>query len=328
MLLLLSLFACSEEPKPEEKIPDITEQTEEEEQQLTECEESLETTPSLELGSGSWFYRDSIRLTFTEQNVELSVSATNGAGEDVPVSFEWNDSRELAEVLPDAGTWNGDESYTLSIAYCQHTAELQFSTSEYGLPLEDDAESLVGKTFNIDLASASYTDPPGIGTLLGQNIDQPLLFGVESAENGELDFIAALGSVDDFGTVSQSSGLWYFPNADFSGSPFFDAYSESLEIEYGDISIPIFDFKISGTFSADGNKIGQAHFEGLGNTSEIGPAMAPGMDEYSICDLLAASGANCVVCPGDESGEAFCAFLAGDLSEVSIIPNVALEEME
>ena len=328
MLLLLSFLACKDEPKPGNKDPNNIDTTEEEDVQITECEESLETTPSIELSSSSWFYRDAIRLVFAEQNVNLTVTATNSAGEDVPVSFEWNDSRELAEVLPEAGTWDGNESYTLSIAYCQHSAALSFATSDYGLPLEASANSLVGKTFNIDLATASYTDPPGIGTLLGQNIDQPLLFGVETATDNSLDFIAALGFVDDFGTIEQVTSLWYFPDADFSSSPFFDAYSEALQIEYGTISIPIFDFKISGTFSADGNRIGNAHFEGLGNTSEIGPALAPGMNEHSICDMLAASGANCVACPGDDSGEEFCAFLAGDIDEVSIIPNMVLEEIE
>ena len=325
MLLFLSFLACKEEPKPETKIPNDTQ--EEEEEVLTECEESLETNPTLELGSSSWFYLDPIRLTFSEQNVNLSVSATNSAGEDVPVSFEWNDSRELAEVLPDTGSWQGDESYTLRIVYCQHSAELSFSTSEFGLPFEGSSEDLVGRTYNIDLASATYTDPPGIGTLLGQNIDQPLLFGIDTAEDGKLDFIAALGIVDDFSNVEQTTGLWYFPDADFSNAPFFDAYSEFLSIEYGTITIPIYDFKISGTFSADGNQIGNAHFEGLGDTREIGPALAPTMDEYSICELLTASGANCEICPGDDSTEPFCAFLAGDLETVSIIPNLTLVEM-
>ena len=44
-------------------------------------------------------------------------------------------------------------------------------------------------------------------------------------------------------------------------SPYLDAYAETLEIQYGSIDIPIFDFEISGTFSQMRNWF--AHFQGL-----------------------------------------------------------------
>lgn len=327
MLLLLSLFACKE-AIPETKdvsTETSTEPSSEDTGGITECEESLETTPNINLGSSSWFYRDPIRLTFGEQNVSLNLSATDSTGADVPVSFEWNASSELAEVLPASGTWAGDESYTLHIEYCQHSADLGFSTSEYGLPLDISDEDLIGNTYNIDLATATYTDPPGIGTLLGQNIDQPLLLGIESVHDSQLDFIASLGLIDNFGEISQDGDFWYFPNAVFTNAPYFDAYSEYLSIQYGQLSIPIHGFKISGTFSADGTTIGQAHFEGLGDTREIGPALSAQMNEYSICVLLEANGADCEFCPDDTTGEKFCAFLAGDIDNVALIPDFILE---
>ena len=110
-----------------------------------------------------------------------------------------------------------------------------------------------------------------------------------------------------------------------STSPFFEAYSETLAIDYNGIAIPIFEFEISGTFSSDATKIGQAHFEGLGDTREIAENLM--QDENGLCTLLAASGSPCVQCPGAPAEEEYCIFLAGDIEEVLLVPNMILEEM-
>ena len=327
---LLALFALStactnDEPKPEQgELPTDT-GTEEDTGGRVDCDATLSSTPSVELPTSSWFFRNAIELTFDEVNVALELTLTDSSGSDVPVGYEWNESREIAHVLPESGTWMGDEEYTLVADFCGTSETLTFGTSEYGLPLESDAVSLVDNTYNIDLASAEYTHPPGIGTLLSQNIDQPLLFGIETSNGSSLDFIAALGVYTNTGGIEQTTGLWTFPGADFSSAPYFDAYAETLEIQYGSIEIPIFDFEISGTFSADAQKIGFAHFQGLGDTRGI--AIELTQDENGLCTLLAASGSDCVPCPNATGDEAYCVFLAGDIEEVLLVPNLTLEDM-
>ena len=66
----------------------------------------------------------------------------------------------------------------------------------------------------------------------------------------------------------------------------------------------------------------------MGDTRELGPALSPGMGEDAICNMLAASGAECQICPGIDTEEAFCAFLAGDIDQVEIIPDFMLEDMD
>ena len=327
---LLALFALStactkEEAKPEQgDIPTDT-GAEEDTGGIVDCDATVSSTPSIELPTSSWFFRDAVELTFDEVNVALDLTLTDSSGADVAVGFEWNESREIAYVLPESGSWMGDEEYTLVADFCGKSETLTFGTSEYGLPLESDASTLVGNTYNIDLASAEYSHPPGIGTLLSQNIDQPLLFGIEASSDASLDFIAALGAYTNTGGIDQTTGLWSFPGADFTGAPYFEAYSENLNIQYGSIDIPIFDFEISGTFSADAQKIGFAHFEGLGDTRGI--AIELTQDENGLCTLLAASGSDCVPCPNATGDEAYCVFLAGDIEEVLMVPNLTLEDM-
>ncbi len=328
---LLALFALStactnDEPKPEQGDLPTDTGTEEDTGGVVDCDATVSSTPSVDLPSSSWFFRDAVELTFDEVNVALDLTLTDSSGSDVPVGYEWNESREIAHVLPESGTWMGDEDYTLVASFCGTSETLTFGTSEYGLPLESDADSLVGNTYNIDLASAEYTHPPGIGTLLSQNIDQPLLFGIEASNGSSLDFIAALGMYTNTGGIEQTTGLWTFPGADFSSAPYFDAYAETLEIQYGSIEIPIFDFEISGTFSADAQKMGFAHFEGLGDTRGISAELGTG-DENMLCNLLANSGEGCVACPNATGDEKFCVFLAGDIEEVLMVPNLILEDM-
>jgi len=327
---LLALFALStacttEENKPEQgELPTDT-GVEEDTGGVVDCDATVSSTPSIELPTSSWFFRDAVELTFDEVNVALNLTLTDSSGADISVGYEWNESREIAYVIPESGTWMGDEEYTLVADFCGTSETLTFGTSEYGTPMTDAATSLVGNTYNIDLASAEYSHPPGIGTLLSQNIDQPLLFGIETATDTSLDFIAALGMYTNTGGIDQTTGLWFFPGADFNTSPYFEAFSESLVIQYGSIDIPIFDFQVSGTFSADAQKIGMAHFEGLGDTRGI--AIELTQDENGLCTLLAASGSDCVPCPNATGDEAYCVFLAGDIEEVLLVPNLVLEDM-
>ena len=122
-----------------------------------DCDATLSSTPSMGLPTSSWFFRDAVELTFDEVNIALALTLTDGDGADVAVGFEWNESREIAYVMPESGSWKGDEEYTLVADFCGTTETLTFGTSEYGLPLESDVSSLVGNTYNIDLASAEYT---------------------------------------------------------------------------------------------------------------------------------------------------------------------------
>ena len=74
------------------------------------------------------------------------------------------------------------------------------------------------------------------------------------------------------------------------------------------------------------SEIGFAHFEGLRDTRGI--AIELTQDGNGLCTLLAASGSDCVPCPNATGDEAYCVFLAGDIEEVLMVPNLTLEDMK
>ena len=265
VLMVLMATACKDESKVDMKdIPDEASSEEPSEPGTEEnCEITiLDTTPNS--GAMSWFYRDGVTLTFSEADPDISIVATNSAGEEEAVAFEWDDVRLNATVLPESGTWSPAETYNLAVSLCGETPTLEFSTSEYGSTLEVEMDDLVGNTYFVDLSTADYIEPPGVGTILSLFIDTPLLFGVTNVDGGIIDFEAGLGTQSDTsGDWTIFGEHWSFADAEFSESPYFYASTELLNIPFDTANIPVHDFYLTGTFSPDGNELGFVEFSGF-----------------------------------------------------------------
>jgi hypothetical protein len=318
--IFLFLFACGDEvdPKTKEIVEDTSSDTDNPEE---ECDITIAGTIPND-GAGAWFYRSPAVVTFSEENPTVAFSVVDSSGSDVPVSFEWDDVRLNASVLPDSGSWNPSENYTLTIDLCGNMPSIAFSTSEIGTPLEEDSSNLIGNTYFIDLSSAEYSEPPGVGTLLSLYLDMPLLLGVSSVESSVIDFEAYLGYRDDVSPDWMPIDMdpWMFSGADFSSQPFFSAYTEMLTIPYGSADIPVHGFAIEGTFASDASSIQKATFTGLGDTSQMGPLMGFGNDPEAVCSLLGQYGISCLDCP-DGAG-VYCVRLTGDIEQADLLQNV------
>ena len=205
------------------------------------------------------------------------------------------------------------------------------------MPLESDASDLVGQTYFINLSTADYTEPPGVGSMLGLFLDMPLLLGVASVETDVINFEAGLG--EQHPTTGQWSTIgdhWIFDGADFSGSPYFSAATPLLDIPYGAVTIPVHDFAITGTFAADMSAIGFATFTGLGDTSTMGPLLNLGSDPFALCEFLGDQGIPCADCPepnidSDDDGVAdemvqTCIRLTGEIEAADVLPGVNIIE--
>ena len=330
-VLISVLFAmgCDSESQVDMKdIPEASNEeasTEEASAEDEDCEITIvDTKPNS--GAMGWFYRDSVTLTFSDANPNISIVATNSAGETEPVSFAWDDVRLNATVLPDSGNWSPAETYTLEVSLCGATPTMEFSTSEYGSTMDIADEDLVGNTYFVDLSTANYIEPPGVGALLSLFIDTPLLFGVTAIDGEVIDFEAGLG--EQAGSSSDWSifgDRWSFSNADFTQSPYFYASTDLLNIPFDDVDIPVHGFYLSGTFSPSGDEIGFVEFSGLGDTSNMGLLMGFGTAPDALCsnELFINAGIICEECP---TGGAYCVQLTGQIDEASIIPGMDITQ--
>ncbi|MFT5682615.1 MAG: hypothetical protein ACI8RZ_003537 [Myxococcota bacterium] len=291
------------------------------------CEVSLVETNPL-YGNASWYYRDALEITFDDAAGKYAaIVVTDGDGADVPLSLSWDDSGFNATVTAADGAWGGSTDYTLTVDICEASTEVIFSTTAYGDALNDDSSSLVDNAYYIDMSQATYTEPAGVGAILALYLSEPLLLGITGATEDTLDVVGAQGYKHaTSGAVLQSTGYatWDFGQADFSNSPFFAASGETV-FEYDEAEIPVYNFAIEGTFSADASTIGGTSFRGLGDTRNMGPLLGLGPDPGVTCELLEKYGLTCEECPDSEM---YCLTLAGDFEDAELLPDVTVEIIE
>ena len=97
---------------------------------VEECEATI-VDQSPANGAGGWFYRDAVTVVFSESNPTLTITATDSTGAEIPVGYEWDDTRFNISILPESGSWSSSESYTLLFDLCGLQPEISFSTSSY-----------------------------------------------------------------------------------------------------------------------------------------------------------------------------------------------------
>jgi hypothetical protein len=155
-----------------------------------------------------------------------------------------------------------------------------------------------------------------------------VVLGVRYADERSIDLMAAPGLVSDLGVVTQDRNVpsWNFPLADFSQSPFVDAQAPSIELTYDDgadgVAIPVADFVLQGTFSADGTRLGGGVLEGLGDTRNVGALLGDDAPN-AVCDLAAGFGVECIPCADLLP---YCLRLRAEALEAEWIPGLELVE--
>jgi len=184
-------------------------------------------------------------------------------------------------------------------------------------PGDDDDHPAEDGDFHLDLASATFTEPPGIGSLLAIYLaDVYLVAHVSSLVQGNNSADIFMAVTDLSGgvfvqdlcdeTISLSEGaFWNDPNlhVEFAEFPIaVDAYTCS-----------IYDVEIGWTFAANGNALFDGVFEGEFDTRCLDPLIDPGAGEGAACDLLASLGIGCIPC--SNSGEPFCLVMAAEAME-------------
>jgi hypothetical protein len=97
-----------------------------------------------------------------------------------------------------------------------------------------------------------------------------------------------------------------FPLADFTAAPYIDAPADQIVLVYQDTEIPVTDFLLQGTFSADGTRFGGGILSGLADSRGAGDLLKQPGNEDALCDLAAGVGIQCEPCP---DGQVYCLYL-------------------
>ena len=206
---------------------------------------------------------------------------------------------------------------------------MPFATSAFGEPLVGGPGSLVGSTWLVDLASATWAEPAELGLLFTAYVDTPLLLGVTYADAQWIDVLAAQAVISN-GEILQDPAQdpWPFPTADFTGAPFFAVTSPRVVLvvpdgDGDDVEAPIEHLHLEGTFAADGSRLGGVVLTGLADTRGLGPLFNQPENPRAACDAVEELGSACVACTVD-AGTYCIGIRAVDLEGV-LVPGLVLQ---
>lgn len=332
LLLPFLVLACSKtdgEPQetgnidtqnPDTHTPADSGDTDTEEPCLAEV---IEITP--EDGEDDVFYRDSLSAAFTEDASAAVFTLTdNATAAAVAHTVSWGEGNLMA-TLEVTGFLAGASAYTLNVSICEVESSASFETSGYGQPIDGGNEALTGMTSVILFENVNFTQPENIGAIIAGYLDVPLLVGVLGADANNIDVIAAQGYFHNVDGYKQriNQDTWTFGQVDLDGNAFFSG--QVSEIDFGDanVSIPVHDFALSGTFAPDGTHFAGGTIGGQVDTRFMAPLFGQTDPEYA-CTLLGSMGAICEPCP---DGEVFCLTLLGEEIVSTPVPDVSLVEV-
>lgn len=288
------------------------------------CAVRIEETRPVD-GAVGVYYRDEIRVIFQDPGRQSDIGLTTAGGAFVPTQISWDEAELNATVEPltplDAST-----DYVLSVQVCPDNPvdEVAFTTSSFGAPLTIEPSDLEERSFHLPLGDATYHEPGGLGPIIANYLDQPLLIGVVDANVDTLNLLGAQGRVDGTtGAILQhgSRETWYFGAADFRGRPFFSAYASAVPLTYEDTEIIFYNFTLEGTFSADGTAIGGSEVTGQIDTRNLGPLLQLGSDDSAACDYVAGVGLQCIACP---DGQDLCLDLRATFPTARLVDDLTL----
>ncbi len=273
-------------------------------------------------GATNVYYRTSVEVEFESTDGSESIVLKDSGGADVSTAITWEGNRAI--MWP--GALNPSDTYTVEVSYECGDPSIGFDTSEVGTAT---ADSLVDRTYELDLASARFVEPAGVGSLIGGLLDGVwILVGISAEDGDTLDMLGALGAEDDDGNLVQemceiSIELPY--SADYSENPYFIVEGDVVPIEVEGYSVEIQDMSISGAFSPDGSYIAGAALAGVIDTRPLGELF--GLDDpdnpAATCEFLASLQIPCVDC-GDGEGE-FCLAIVADSMTGEWLDQVVLE---
>jgi Bacterial Ig-like domain len=265
-------------------------------------------------GASDFYYRYNVWVEFSDEVSNASITLTDAGGTEITGDSSMNDNNTELTFNP-YGSAEGDHldpsaAYTATISWDDHAdVPLNFQTSAIGTPAGDPASDIVGQDYFLDLGTAEFTEPPGVGGILSQYIaDVYVIFHIAAIDEGA-------GTIDVFGGIVDKDGSDYVQDlctetlpmtAEEPGTwdnPYMQIGPTDFELAIEGYEATIDDLMIGGAFSSDGSMMVGGTFDGKMDTRVLDDLIDPDAEEGAACELLSSLGIECEECAG---GGAFC----------------------
>jgi len=256
-----------------------------------------------ETDGGALYYRAHVEFVFDGIDEDASITVSGSGGNAVNGTTSWDENK--ISFVPNA-PFSPSTSYSATLTHCAGEATIGFRTTSIGAPLEAGV-GLVGKTYVVNLDTARFVKPAGVGSLLLGMLEQHLLLGVTAVSDTEIQILGASSKSKEDTEQNTCESSIDFPTAAFS-EPFFSVGPERTTLSVSGMDVVISDLILSGDFASDASYIGGAILAGLIDARDLaGVLVDNGLiedeDPNAVCELIATFGVLCEACT---DGEDYC----------------------
>ncbi len=280
---------------------------------------------------GQLFYQSNLWVEFDVPPDSVTLELSGGLAGTTTSS-----SNDRIWTLDPTDDLDSDSSYSLTVTWSPTESDplvINFTTGRHGEPVPDPT-GLIGQVYNIDLAGATFVEPPGVGAIIGSQLDGiAILFSptdessFEPGDQPGMHILGALGA-EEGGDIFQEEctetlAFTYGPDHVFGGGDDVPATWNDPRMELGPADLPlsiqgisatIQDLEITGTFHPELDDMQGGTFAGKIDTRPLAPELDPDGGEDAICQLVFETvGVECEECGGDIPGPFCLSVLATDI---------------
>jgi len=169
-------------------------------------------------------------------------------------------------------------------------------------------ESLLGRTYMVDVAESTFVEPSGLGSLLELAGNTVLLFHISSEGVDSFKMVASV--MGDDGQQDPCERIIELSTADWD-NPAFSIERSDLELVVNDFPLTVANTLLTGTFRPDASGWDDGVIRGTMDTRELEPILA-GDTTQDLCELVELLGSVCGTC---DDGSETCFTL--DLADVT-----------
>lgn len=193
------------------------------------------------------------------------------------------------------------QRHTATVSWVCDTVAADFRTEEARVPV--DPADLVGVNYELNLTTATWVEPAGIGPLLSLVGLEPVYLGVVTASADELALRLAVGSPQDLCTpTTEVAAVSFVDNPAMAFGP------ATLTLDLGGYPVGATDVTLSADLSPAALTAGV--LEADLDTRPLVDLLVPGGPADAVCTLITTFGVSCGACP-DGSGT-YCLHLRAE----------------
>ena len=183
---------------------------------------------------------------------------------------------------------------------------------------------LIGNGYHLNMPLTAWTEPAGIGDVIGYFVPI-ILFGVEDAGAGFIDFLAGIGIDTEAKAIVQDECVvtTELPGGTLDEEGNFETGPHDFQMEIFGLDAILYDTMCSGKINTDGTEFSGVEFGGMMDIRHVIDLFF--YDEDQVCALASAFGTQCVACPSD--GEEYCVSIKAEAFKAELVSDLTIQEI-